>query len=259
MKGNIMNTIAINTQNPEAGVPPAPPVAHQREVLPQPTKCALYDIFTDEEIETMDWPEDIKRDQRRRNFCGSRFTILRRVESLGFVVFQENQKNGKVWVKGFSGKRMMFDFFYSFKTQEAANAYLDKRQAELEKCAARKAERKAEKAEKMAQPHKLKVGDVLKASWGYEQTNVDYYEVIKLSGKRTVTLRAIAQDSMDTGWQRGRCTPVKGHYIGEPLNRRVLESGDAVKIKSYMYASLKKPTVIEGVEVYASDHWTAYA
>ena len=28
----------------------------------------------------------------------------------------------------------------------------------------------------------LKVGDVLRSSWGYDQTNVDYYEVVELVG-----------------------------------------------------------------------------
>ena len=39
--------------------------------------------------------------------------------------------------------------------------------------------------------HSFKVGDVLESSWGYEQTNIDLYQVIALNGKSMVTVRAI--------------------------------------------------------------------
>ena len=46
----------------------------------------------------------------------------------------------------------------------------------------------------------LKVGDVLYSSWGYEQTNVDFYKVISLSpsGKSAKIVR-IGQKIVDDG------------------------------------------------------------
>lgn len=35
---------------------------------------------------------------------------------------------------------------------------------------------------------KIKIGDIFYSSWGYDQTNVDYYKVKKLIGKASVQL-----------------------------------------------------------------------
>ena len=53
---------------------------------------------------------------------------------------------------------------------------------------------KAEKAPKTAvkaeavNEYGVKVGDVFEASWGYEQTNVNFFQVIELVGKKSVKL-----------------------------------------------------------------------
>jgi hypothetical protein len=37
----------------------------------------------------------------------------------------------------------------------------------------------------------VSVGDVFASSWGYEQTNVGFYQVISTHGKKTLTLTVI--------------------------------------------------------------------
>ena len=58
------------------------------------------------------------------------------------------------------------------------------------------------KAKHAAEGHTLQVGDILSSSWGYEQVNVDFYEVVAVS-KCMVTLRELAQVSTETDWARG--------------------------------------------------------
>jgi len=72
-------------------------------------------------------------------------------------------------------------------------------------------------------PHTLKVGDVLNTSWGYEQTNVEFYEVVAVSGVM-VTLRQIAASTAETGFMRGETIPYPGEFIGEPIRRRASAS-----------------------------------
>jgi integrating conjugative element membrane protein (TIGR03745 family) len=79
----------------------------------------------------------------------------------------------------------------------------------------------------LAQPHGLKVGYVLSASWGYEQTNIDYYEVTALVGRRSVEVREIAQELKETGNMLGECRPTKGKFIGKPLVKRVFSCSDS--------------------------------
>ncbi len=103
----------------------------------------------------------------------------------------------------------------------------------------------------------LVVNDVLRASWGYEQTNIDYYMVTKLVGKTMVELVPIGQNKNTTGYDQGNCTPDKSNIIGEPIRKSV--NGVSVRIDSVRYASKKVPEIINGQEVYNPDFWSSYA
>ena len=72
----------------------------------------------------------------------------------------------------------------------------------------------------------VKVGDVFYESWGYEQTNIDFWEVVKLRGKTQVVLRAISSKVVETlGFCQAKVKPVKGswskHYAGEEIVKTV--------------------------------------
>lgn len=61
-------------------------------------------------------------------------------------------------------------------------------------------------AERKATANTLKAGDIINTSWGYDQTNVDFYVVTRVSGTR-VYLRRIASDYEATGYMCGRAWP----------------------------------------------------
>jgi hypothetical protein len=65
----------------------------------------------------------------------------------------------------------------------------------------------------------FKVGDILYNSWGYEQTNIDWYQVVAVKGK-TVTLRPIVgevfeHDSAMSGWTK----PKPSNWGGPPFRK----------------------------------------
>lgn len=75
----------------------------------------------------------------------------------------------------------------------------------------------------------------LNPSYGYEQTNVDFYEVVAVQN-RTVTLRELVQERQDTGHMSGTTTPVPGQYTkAEPIRKRV-NPRNGVKLSSSSYA-----------------------
>jgi len=82
----------------------------------------------------------------------------------------------------------------------------------------------------------IEAGDIFYSSWGYEQTNIDFYQVTKVSDSM-VTLRMIAQDATEHD-MRGTCTPRPGEFIGNPIRRKPRGNGAEalLKIKSYAYA-----------------------
>lgn len=148
---------------------------------------------------------------------------------------------------------------YRYKTQESRAAGAARWLKECDERAAYKAKCAAEKKTKLAAPHALKAGDVLVCSWGYDQTNVDYYEVLALVGARSVRIVKIGCESVETLSMQGESVPLKGKHIGDPMLKKVNEYG-SVRIASYAVASKLEPKVVAGVEVgYQASHWTAYA
>lgn len=85
-------------------------------------------------------------------------------------------------------------------------------------------------------PHNLQVGHILYSSWGYEQTNIDWYQVTKVIGKCFVEVRKIGAVIDQNGWERGTCTPRADEFIGEPARRKV--SNGSVKVSSCASAYL---------------------
>lgn len=91
---------------------------------------------------------------------------------------------------------------------------------------------------------KLTKGQILDSHWGYDQTNVDFYEVqndaavgqfVKL---RKLKNRSLGEDS----FMSGKTEPVLGEYANDEVLRRKVKTGwqgdPWVNIKSYAGASL---------------------
>lgn len=86
--------------------------------------------------------------------------------------------------------------------------------------------------EKKNYQHPYKPGDVFYTSWGYDQTNVDFYEITDVRGKILV-VRAIGSKvvrSDDIGSYEN-VVAVPGKFVGPPL--RVSPSPHGVKIEGH--------------------------
>ncbi len=67
----------------------------------------------------------------------------------------------------------------------------------------------------------VSVGDIFVSSWGYEQTNVTFYRVLSVHGKKTVTVREIRANSEYTDSMVGFKTPVLNDFTGECFKRQI--------------------------------------
>lgn len=71
-------------------------------------------------------------------------------------------------------------------------------------------------------------GTILYASWGYEQTNYDFYQVVERRGKSTLVLRQLKVNKESEGWCREKVMPLKDQFTdGTPLTRRIGKHGYA--------------------------------
>ncbi len=66
-------------------------------------------------------------------------------------------------------------------------------------------------------------GSVLYYSWGYDQTNIDFYKVVKRSGPM-VEIVEIEQGRERTEHDGGRCWPLE-KPVGEPFKKRIGKYG----------------------------------
>lgn len=110
-------------------------------------------------------------------------------------------------------------FHYRFNDEERlkirAKSILDSKKDAME--------RKLRKKEKMkSAKNPFKVGDILYDSWGYEQTNIDFYQIVRVSQK-SIWVKPIAGEVLtDTGPFSAKKKPVKDKFTSDkPIRKRV--------------------------------------
>jgi hypothetical protein len=164
-------------------------------------------------------PEGAVRDPRSSE-AGEAYTYVSRKGKPGVITF---------W--GSAGKPNMF---YTYPTEELRATAINDFFKSLGAHTAYRTERK-EKAK--AFTHTLKLGDVLHTSWGYDQTNVGFFEVTKIVSEKSVGIRRIESRQVSaTGPMSSTVEAVPGKYCGEEKVRRVRE-GNIVVNAEYTYSA----------------------
>lgn len=104
----------------------------------------------------------------------------------------------------------------------------------------------------------LTAGNILVGSWGYDQTNIDFYQIVACTGK-TVTFCEMNQNETETGFMCGNCTPIPGSYKSPTRYTRrvdVDENGKAT-------VKFSKDGTGRGITLTLWDgnprHWSSYA
>lgn len=136
---------------------------------------------------------------------------------------------------GFRGKAGKSSFHYRFNTREKMNEYIVKF---FNNCIEHDKTVKARKDKESAYEHDYVVGEILTCSWGYDQTNVDFYQVTAVPSKKSIKMRkigAMVVDETNLDMQ-DYLYPVRDQFKGEEMLKRVSEGG-YVKIASYAWAS----------------------
>lgn len=162
------------------------------------------------------------------------------------IAYEYEDRRGRLAAVGYRGTSSKPDFHYIYPTPERRRKAIDEWRNRVADHIAFVNKRKAAR-KTFVNP--FNVGDILDSLWGYEQTNVDFYQVIAKTAK-TITIQKIRQNREDTGWLQGICTPRPNDFAKDsiPLTRHV--SSNYINLESYSGASLW-----DGKPV----HWTAYA
>ncbi len=71
-------------------------------------------------------------------------------------------------------------------------------------------------------PLGVKLGTIFVASWGYEQTNVDFYQVVTVVGPWTIEVRQVSGIRTEKPLaMTGTVVPTVGSFIGAPERKRL--------------------------------------
>lgn len=142
----------------------------------------------------------------------------REFPTAALVAYCYESKKGPAFVvyKGRQSKPCSFLAFADDKCRESYLAELVKTQIEAENW----------KRARRETPHGLSVGDILFSSWGYDQTNVDFYEVVRVPSARSAVVRQIKQATTESssGSRLGVTVPKPGEFVStakESIRRAV--------------------------------------
>lgn len=187
----------------------------------------------------------MKNNFPRSFYVPKTYARVARNDSLGVEVYKD-QRPDSIVIMAFSGKRQKADFHLRFKTEEQATKHVANWMNNLKA----HQEKVLERREKRKEGHTLKVGDLLQCMWGYEQTNIDYYQVTALLGTTMVEIREVGQSIRETEFMQGKTTPLPDVFVGPAKKHRVGER-NSIRLNSYSWAF---PCSHEDVS-----HWTSYA
>ena len=133
------------------------------------------------------------------------------------VVLWRYEKEGRAMACAYRGAKEKPEFNFRFESPDARERYLvqwlDDITRQVEKRAKAKADYKARSAQFF---ESLQMGDIFYYTGGWEQTNAYFFEVVGPIKARSVVVRPVEQDAVESAPQamRGHATPCKGKFSG---------------------------------------------
>lgn len=134
--------------------------------------------------------------------------------------------------------------WYGFAEEETIKSLLDG-ESDTAKATPTPTKKKAEKVNKYG----VKVGDIFCSSWGYEQTNVDFYQVIALAGAESVRVVAVHPEVIKTeaytGMSADYTYKITRDLLPAVKDFRIkdTEKGDLKRVKSYAADGVSDPLI----------------
>ena len=149
---------------------------------------------------------------------------------------------GQPCAVGYIGKSDKPRFRYRYRSTadavDAINEFIARVSANQETDRIRKIEDKKFKKELF---DTVEIGSIFVCSWGYDQTNVDAYQVIEKKGAATLVLKEISLSTVedsDHGHMSCNVIPVKDSFLenSKSMEKRINRYG--ISLNSYSSASL---------------------
>lgn len=167
-------------------------------------------------------------------------TVRSKDGKLSFVITEKtSQWSKRSWIEVIETKGKRQPKLYNFSTLKQVEAYIA---SMLKRQEQKIAARATAKVEAKAQAATVKVGDIFVSSWGYEQTNVDFYRVVKLIGTQSMLVQKLTTATVEGSTQSHgmACMVVAGAgTVYEPFKARLNAYG-GFKVNGSSYQTAHK-------------------
>ena len=146
------------------------------------------------------------------------YKLIRRNKALNIEIYGKD-----LCAIGYHGRKKKANFHFRFQSKDRMKQYLDEwidgRKRAAEQVKQRKLD--AKKA------NEFQVGDILYNSWGWEQTNIDFYQVVKRTDA-SIWIRPIAYklSSHGAGYMSGNKVALKDQFTSEEITRKAVRFGN---------------------------------
>jgi len=142
------------------------------------------------------------------------------------VVYIYTRARGVPYAIGYAGTAYRPAFHHRFADEARRDRFvadwLDGQRAKV-------ARREERQAEKKASTHELQCGDVVYSSSGYEQTNIDFFQVVQVVSTKSVKLRRIAQETVETGFMCGTTRGLKDQFCADAATLLCRAEGTSIR------------------------------
>jgi hypothetical protein len=166
----------------------------------------------------------------------------------GSEIYRYTNRMDRPVAEVFGGKRAKPDWYIQFQTEERREEKIAEWIANEEDNSKRAAKRRAENNA----GHTLEVGDVLSGSWGYDQTNVDFYQIVEVPSKCFVVARKIGGKTVRENGSAIYVVPSKDSWCEHKGEAKRYKAGpdNCITIESFLH-----PSKTSWTEEHYETHW----
>ena len=161
-----------------------------------------------------------------------------RHDDLDLVFYCYLSSSDQPCAMSFEGRRLKPSFKLRFQSEERRKAYIDSWTDGRQKEVDIKIRQQKERAEFKTT---LTVGSIVSTSWGWEQTNVEFYEITKVKTAKKVCLREIQKKLTNASGYSSmadKVLPVPGAYLADDNEfEKIVSIGNRINISSCQTAT----------------------
>lgn len=165
------------------------------------------------------------------------------------TIYYKIKDNDEYSAAGFSGKKDKADFYYKFQNKERFDQYVEKYINNLKSNIESKLKYKeGKKINAKAIYDKINVGDIIYTSWGYDQTNIDFYQITGKFGSNSLKVREL--DDKDVTKSNSGISSMAGFKI--PIKDKFTGTEKTIRVMGYLKVDNHIAYIWDGKPIYYS-------